>query len=221
MKADITSILESSENLKEDLLALGEELWMSIDHSDNASLQEGIEVKKEFNDAVQKFTDSIDEVSEIVDNDSSDKLDPAPESTTSEDADRVIRELDRHEEHSLNEDFAYRRPHGFQLDDFAVSDVRTWRRFYEVTCHHLSERFPERFDQVVEADDFESSHGNRYFATDPGELRTPSEVAEGIFAEVHFSADDIAGRISELLEFFGLDAERFKVYLREDRDAAE
>lgn len=221
MKADITSILESSENLKEDLLALGEELWRSIDHSDNASLQEGVEVKKQFNEAVQQFTDSIDEVSEIVENYSPDKPDPAPESTTSEDADRVIAQLDRHEPHGLDEEFAYRRPHGFRLDDYAVSDVRTWRRLYEVTCQRLSERFPERFDSVAQADEFESSHGNRYFADDPGELRTPSEVADGIFAEVHFSADDIASRIAELLEFLELDAERFEVYLREDRDAGQ
>ena len=97
--------------------------------------------------------------------------------------------------------------------------MRTWRRPYEVTCDHLAEPFSERSDSVAEADNLESSQGNRYFSNDPGELRTPSEVADGIFAEIHFSADDIASRISELLEFFRLDAERFKVYLREDRDS--
>ena len=219
MKADITSILETSENLKEDLLAVGDEIWDSIDHNDSASLEEGVRVKVAFNQAVEQFTDSIAEVTDIVDNYSPAKPDPAPETTTVEDKNRVVEELDHHEPHRLDEEFAYRRPYGFRLSEYAVSDTRTWRRLYEVACSHFADRFDEQFASLPASEDFVTSHGNTYFSTDAGELRTPAEVADGIYAEVHFSADDIASRIRELLEFFGEDWEKFEVYLREDRDA--
>jgi hypothetical protein len=220
--------LESSENLKEDLLALVDEIWQSIDHSDDESLEEGVRVKKAFNEAVHEFTGSIEQVAEIVDNYSPEKPEPSPEITTAEDESRVITELDRHESHSLDEDFAYKRPYGFRLDGYAVSDVRTWRRLYEHTCKHLAEQFPEEFRRLPESDDFTTSRGNKYFTTSRGnkyfttkgdQLRTASEIADGIHADTHFSANDICARIEELLDYFGIEHDKFRVYLREDRNA--
>lgn len=219
MQADIASILESSENLKEDLLALGDEIWQSIDHSDDEALEEGVRVKKEFNEAVYQFTESIGRVSNIVDGHTPQTADPAPETTILEDEARVIAELDRHEPYTLNGSFAYKRPVGFKLGEYAASDLRTWRRLYEHTCQHLAERFPERFANLPDTDEFITNRGNLYFSRDPNDLRTSSVPLNGIFAEVHFSATDIAKRIAELMNYFEIPLNVYCVYLREDRNA--
>lgn len=63
-----------------------------------------------------------------------------------------------------------------------------------------------------------------FFADHQTSLQTPSfqdenRVADGVYTEVHFSAEDLARRLTELLEFLGLDWKTFTVYLRENRDA--
>jgi len=46
-------------------------------------------------------------------------------------------------------------------------------------------------------------------------------MIDGINAETNLSANDIAKRISRLLENFGIDQREFVIYLRQDRDAEE
>ena len=63
-----------------------------------------------------------------------------------------------------------------------------------------------------------------FFADHQTSLQTPSfqdenRVADGVYTEVHFSAEDLARRLTELLEFLGLDWKTFTAYLRENRDA--
>jgi hypothetical protein len=43
----IRSILQQLEQVREDLLALSDDIWLSIDHNDSQALQEGVAFKKE------------------------------------------------------------------------------------------------------------------------------------------------------------------------------
>lgn len=42
----IRSILEQLEQTREDLLALSDDIWLSIDHNDSQALEEGVAFKK-------------------------------------------------------------------------------------------------------------------------------------------------------------------------------
>lgn len=45
----IRSILEQLEQTREDLLALSDDIWLSIDHNDSQALEEGVAFKKQYN----------------------------------------------------------------------------------------------------------------------------------------------------------------------------
>lgn len=70
-------------------------------------------------------------------------------------------------------------------------------------------------------DAFISRRGNKDFAREPNELRIPLEIIDGLYAETNFSANDIAKRISRLLDTFSIEQREFVIYLRENRDADE
>ena len=46
----IRNILQSLERVREDLLALSGDIWLSIDHNDNDAMQEGVAFKRKFNE---------------------------------------------------------------------------------------------------------------------------------------------------------------------------
>jgi hypothetical protein len=52
------------------------------------------------------------------------------------------------------------------------------------------------------------------------ELRVGSHIADGVYVEVHFSANRIRDGIKDVLAEFGVDPADMEIYLREDRDAA-
>ena len=56
----IRSILQQLEQVREDLLALSDDIWLSIDHNDNQALQEGVAFKKEYNAKVAARTTRIE-----------------------------------------------------------------------------------------------------------------------------------------------------------------
>ena len=46
----IRNILQSLERVREDLLALSDDIWLSIDHNDNDAMQEGVAFKRKYNE---------------------------------------------------------------------------------------------------------------------------------------------------------------------------
>jgi hypothetical protein len=99
--------------------------------------------------------------------------------------------------------------------------VSTWRRVFELVCRQLAEADPDRFRSLPENPKFITKHGHRGFSTEPGKLRVGSPIAEGVYAEVHFSANDLRDSIKRLLTEFGIGPENMVIYLREDRDVEE
>ena len=135
-------ILEDLEAVRENLLALSDDIWLSIDHNDPQALDEGVEFKREYNGKAAAFDRVASELSALVQQYTSVRLEAAEQTGANdrERNERIVAELNREEPHRLGEDFTYKRPHGFILDGQGTTGVTTWQRMYELACRQLVAR---------------------------------------------------------------------------------
>jgi hypothetical protein len=215
-------ILEDLEAVRENLLALSDDIWRSIDHNDPQSLEEGVAFKREYNGKAPAFDSLATEISQLVQQYTSIRLEEAEE-VGGDDAhrnERIIAELNREEPHSIEEDFTFKRPHGFILDGQGTTGITTWRRLYELLCQQMLKRDHGRFQALPENPDFISNRGNRSFSRSPEELRSANLVGDGVYAEINLSANHIRDMIRRLLKEFSIPKDKVQLFLRQDRDAA-
>lgn len=217
----IRSILQQLEQVREDLLALSDDIWLSIDHNDNQALVEGVAFKKEYNVKVAAFDQLAGELSALVQRFTAVKLDEAvaPTNQTPQSRERIIRELDQRHAYGLDEDLTFKRPYGFQLGDEAQVEVNTWRRLYELICLFLERRDSQRFARLPDNPDFTTRRGNPIFICDPKTLRSAMALPSGVYAEVNLSANHLRDQIKALLDTFGIERQALRIFLRQDRDA--
>ncbi len=227
MTNTIRNILQDLERVRENMLALSDDIWLSIDHNDQEALQEGVDFKKAYNERMIGFDRLSSEISELVQQYTAVRIDePEEEPTPSPESDqqkneRIIRDLDREEAHGIGEDFTFKRPYGFVLCGQGFKEVNTWRRIFEQVCRILNARDDDRFKGLPDNPDFKTRRGNVYFSTDPAKLRVASEVVPGLFAEVNLSANHLRNLIRDLLKTFTIPEPEVSIYLRQDRDAEE
>lgn len=213
-------ILRDLEAVRENLLALSDEIWLSIDHNDDEALEEGVEFKRAYNAKLSAFDSLSTELSQLVQKFT--RVDLAVEEESGEDDSqsnqRIIEQLNREQPHSIDEDFTFKRPHGFILDNAATTGITTWRRLYELVCTALMRRNAELFRSLVDHAKFVSSRGHRQFTTEPSALRSPSRLDDGLYTEINLSANGLRNVMRDLLDEFEIPRERLKIFLREDRD---
>jgi len=221
MEHRIRRILEDLEAVRENLLALSDDIWLSIDHNDSEGLEEGVQFKRAYNEKMAAFDSLASELSSMVQQFTAVRLESHEQSGLASESEnvRIVQELNREEPHSIAEDFTYKRPHGFILDGQGTTGITTWRRMYELLCRQLLGRDPERFRALPENPDFISNRGHHAFAGNPEHLRHPSKVEDGLYTEINLSANGIRDTIRSLLATFEIPEDRFRVFLREDRDA--
>jgi hypothetical protein len=214
-------ILRDLEAVRENLLALSDEIWLSIDHNDADALEEGVEFKRAYNSKLSAFDSLSSELSQLVQKFT--RVDLAVEEQSGNDDyqnnQRIIEQLNREQPHSIDEDFTFKRPYGFILDGAATTGITTWRRLYEIVCVAFIRRDRELFRHLFDHDKFISSRGHRQFTADPSGLRSPSRLEEGIYTEINLSANGLRDVIRNLLDVYDLPRERLQIFLREDRDA--
>lgn len=224
----VRRILTNLEMVRENLLALSDDIWLSIDHNDQDALAEGYEFKRTYNDKMTAFDRAAGEVSELIQQFTAVHVEQAIDTmidtanvTTAQSAEneRIVKELDRDEPHSLDEDFCYMRPYGFVLLGRAFKDIVTWRRLYEAFCRRLATHDPVAFAGLLRNKSLISRRGNKMFTLDPHDLRLPLSLTNGIYAESNLSANQFRDNMKKLLDIFGLDPRELRVYLRQDRDA--
>ena len=227
MTNTIRNILQDLEQVRENMLALSDDIWLSIDHNDPEALQEGVEFKQAYNERMIGFDRLSSEISELVQQYTAVRIDepeekpvPAQESDQQKN-ERIICDLDREEAHGIGENFTFKRPYGFVLCGQGFKEVNTWRRIFEKVCRILNARNADLFNGLSDNPDFKTRRGNTYFATDPAKLRVSSEVAPGLFAEVNLSANHLRNLIRDLLKTFAISESDITIYLRQDRDAEE
>ncbi|MEZ6081634.1 MAG: hypothetical protein R3C56_39980 [Pirellulaceae bacterium] len=199
-------ILRDLEAVRENLLALSDEIWLSIDHNDADALEEGVEFKRAYNAKLAAFDTLSTELSQLVQNFT--RVDLAEEEESGDDDlqsnERIIEQLNREQPHSIDEDFTFKRPHGFILDGAATTGITTWRRLYEIVCITLIRRDRDRFLTLIDHDKFVSSRGHRQFTTDFSELRSPSRLDDSVFTEINLSANGLRDVIRNLLEVYDI-----------------
>jgi|GEM_PF-341943 len=226
MTNTIRNVLHDLERVQESLLALSEEIWVSIDHNDQEALEEGFLFKKTYNAKVKEFDELSSVLQRLVreftrmEEEEPEVIEEGKEVLDVDEGEsRRIAQLDDEEPHSLDENFRHMRPQGFRLGEHRVSGTRTWRRLYASVLKLLSAIDPERYAKLGGLPAFQYDTGRVDYAKDAAQLRTPMAIPGGWFAESNLSANAIAKQLRALLEAFDLPLESFVVYLREDRDA--
>jgi hypothetical protein len=206
--------LADLEPVRENLLALSDDIWLSIDHNDADALEKGVEFKRVYNSNFLAFDALSSERSQLVQTFT--RVDFAVEEESgdedSQNNQRIIEQLNREQPHSIDEDFTFKRPHGFILHGAATTVSTTWRRLYEIVCVALIRRDGDLFCSLFDHYKFVSSRGHRQFTTDPSELRSLSRLREGIFTEINLSANGLRDVIRNLLDVYNFPRDRLKIF---------
>ena len=145
-------ILEDLEAVRENLLALSDDIWAGVDLQDLTAFDDGVRFMRSFIEKRTAFDQLAAELSVLIQQYTQVSLE-ASEETGQEDREqneRIIRDLNREEPHTIDEDFTYRRPHGFILDGKATVGITTWQRLFELVCRQLHQRDSPIRDAVRE-----------------------------------------------------------------------
>ena len=218
-------ILNNLDTTREHLLALSDDIWLSIDHNDNTALKQGVQFKEKYNTVFNQFDKLAQELSVLVQQFTNinlgEQVKEAQKSNGSDESQRIIKELDRSVSYGLDEDFTYKRPFAVKIEDKVFADVVTWKRLYEYICKYLVEKDADKFRQLPNVEEFISNRGNPTFSSNEKALRNSMKILEGVYAEIHFSANSFCQILKSLLNHYDISVEEIKIYLREDRDAEE
>jgi hypothetical protein len=224
MTQPIRNILRDFDNIRENLLAFSDDVWLNIDHNDTQAMKTGIVFKEKLNaqlDAFGKLSETMTRlVQEYTQVQTEGEASPETEvGKTAADNTRIIKELNRSEPHALSEDFTYMRPCGFVLDGKGYQDVTTWTRVYELVLRQLAKKDPVLFKALPENPATITRRDNPHFSRKPAGLRKALALPNGIHAETNLSANDLCTSIRTLLNIFSLPLTSCTLFLRQDRDA--
>ena len=218
----IKEILDTLNNLQENLLSLQDDMLLSIDPRDNDSLEQGTHFIKAYNDCLSQFTESSAKIAQMIKAHfgiNPEEDDVVKESSNRQQRERLIAELDKSEPHYLGENFTYKRPYGFVFGEAAYKGLKTWKTLYLLVLNMLQVIDSVKFVALPESERFISNRGKPLFSYNEHDLRLGEKLDSGFYVEINFSANSIAKYVKELLDHFGIDPRTMKIYLREDRDA--
>ena len=144
-------ILEDLEAVRENLLALSDDIWLSIDHNDPDALEEGVAFKRTYNEKLAAFDSLATELSILVQQFTSVNLEAEEQTGGDSESEnrRIIHELDREEPHGLEDDFTYKRPHGFILQGRGTTGITTRKRLFELLCKQLLKMDSQKFRSLM------------------------------------------------------------------------
>ena len=198
------------------------EQWARIDPRDLSAYDKAVARHRELLTEIKQFRTSVDSLLNALGASQGQRQVERPttdsdrSSVASKSPRRPPRSTDPTVSHSLDRDYIGAKPAAIQIGD-TVHEVPSWRRAYELVCKEMLERDPDRFSRLPSNPRFISDQDRHDFSRDPRTLRTTSEVAPGIFAEVHFNSNSIRDRIARLLEEFGLPKSSVRIYLLSER----
>jgi len=220
----IKEIIDRLNQVQEELMSVPEDMLLSINPQDNESVEDVSEKIQSFNHLNEEFsTKSAEIIREIRDfydiGSEAETMDV--ESFSSEPDSRIIRELDKTVAHSIDENFTYKRPYGFVLDDVAMKEIKTWKNLFIQVLKIMHEKYPEKFDNIDEVPTFTSNRGSKLFSKSPKDLRIAEQFTEDLYVEINLSAKSLMSYLQLVMQYLGYDKSDIKIYLREDRDSNE
>ena len=219
---EVKDILDMLNTLNEFCLSLPDDMLLDIDPRDNESLEKGLQFIKNFNSSLIQFNESSIKIEEQIKQYFSinpEEDDMEKENLHENKNSRIIKELDEKSPHTLDENFTYKRPYGFILDNAAYKGLKTWKSLYIQVLKELESRNKALFLKLPDEKKFISNRGNPTFSRKPNELRSAQKISSSFYIEVNLSANHIKENIIEVLNYFGINHREMKVYFREDRDA--
>ena len=219
----IKQILDMLNNLQENFLSLPDDMLLNIDPRDNESIDQGAEFIKEYNDTLDQFIRISSQIESQIKNHfgiNPEEEEVEKEAVNRKRRNRIIKELDKSQTHTLHENFTFKRPFGFILGDSAYKGLKTWKSLYMQVLKELDEKDSRLFSRLPQEDKFISRRGNPLFSRNRDDLRVGEKVNSQIYAEINMSANGIRDTITDLLKYFQIDLTSMRIYLREDRDAS-
>jgi parvulin-like peptidyl-prolyl isomerase len=225
MKDKAIQLREALEQINEDLLTLSDDIWLNIDHNDLECLEAGVAIKKQYNKKIEAFGQLSAEIESLLDQwageVASETTSPPPlvKPGSKQDRERIIRDLDRHQPHKINEDFRFKRPCGMIIEGQPYQNLNTWKSVYRVVAQHLARKDNARFNKLPQQPLAITKRGNPMIANKPEGMRVSELFAKGLYFEVNLSANMIRDAIKRLLKAFNVSDKSVTFYLREDRDA--
>ena len=145
------SILEDLETVRESLLSLSDDIWLSIDHNDTAEMNRGCEFKGTYNEKMVAFDSLSTDISALVQQFTKVNLESNESGVDigATENERLIRELKLDQPHKITENFTFKRPHGFILKGTAITGVITWKRLYTRFCESLFRLDGDKFLSLI------------------------------------------------------------------------
>lgn len=221
----IQYILGQLAEVNEQLISLADDIWLDIDPRNNESVAAGAQFLQGYNQSTEQLSQTAatieQQLSQYFQQDSA-NLQPAIEhgNDDAQKNQRMIKELDRSQAYSLlRENFTFKRPYGFVLNGIAYTQITTWKAIYLKVLDILHSTNPDKFAALATEQRFISNRGNPLFTHQPEKLRVAQPLRAGFYTEVNMSANTIKDTLIQVFNYFSIDEENIKIYLREDRDA--
>ncbi|MCK9467318.1 MAG: hypothetical protein M0P94_03240 [Candidatus Absconditabacterales bacterium] len=217
----VKKILDTLNYLQETLLSIPDDMFLQINPRNNVELDK-TDIIKQCNEKLPGFMKSSSEIEKLIKIffDINPEFEEIEEDTKEKNNRiRIIKELDKTEAHSLDENFTYKRPYGYILLDKAYKGLKTWRVLYKYILKDLKEINIEKFHRLKTDESFISKKGRQYFSEIPDNLRVSEQIIKDFYIETNLSANQIRDLIKDLLDYFEISTTKLKIYLRKDHDA--
>ena len=123
MQDRVRHILQDLEAVRENLLALSDDIWMSIDPNEPEGLEAGVQFKRAYNEKMAAFDTLASELSAMVRQFTAVRLESEEQTGAENESEnvRIVQELNHEEPHSIDEGFTHKRPHGLIFDGQATT----------------------------------------------------------------------------------------------------
>lgn len=123
--------------------------------------------------------------------------------------------VDHRIEHSLLEDFRFKRPYGFKLNEDQDVEAKTWKEML-VRFSEILYALDKRKFLSFEHDPTMNGRRKRHFSKNEADLRDPQCIGGEIFIETHHSANTIRNFMIKMLSNYDFKISDFRVYYRAD-----
>lgn len=123
--------------------------------------------------------------------------------------------VEREVEHTLFESYTHKRPFGFKYGNEKFIKANSWKDMFARTSEFLYEIDKEKFLSFENNKKMNGKH-RKYFSVLSEGMYKPVKIANSMYIETNANADSIRNIIIGMLKQYGLDINKYKIFLRAD-----
>jgi hypothetical protein len=217
-------ILENLTGVREDMLALIELVWDSVNRRDAASRDAGHKYAGDLERQLKSVEAASSGLSQLFKQRvgmGDEELPGNKPGTPTTSTDPVF---SRYPAHRLAlgpggrpEDFTSTKPLGYTLQGKAAKNLTNWSEVYLSVCRELARRDPSRFVSLADNPRIVTSHSNLILSRSASKFNVPRLVTGNIYAELNLSANAICSRLRLLFDAFGIPHTEMQIFLKRER----